>query len=237
MPPQHRAAERRRSGLPPQQRRQAREGRRRRRATRWVRSDPGRAATRATPARDAAPAPAARRTRATRPCRRASPATPASTRPAESKSASTLREPVGRSPIAMRTRSRRRPRWRSARAARISPTWIADQRALAARRGNASPRCPSRCRALWRRAAIATAIAASTTDTSAARPRKRPARSSAERISGRASATFPGAGRGRVACARRRGNASTAGARPPRRGDNRRGCLPAPGRSPAGRRG
>jgi hypothetical protein len=45
---------------------------------------------------------------------------------------------------------------------------------------------PERWRALCRRAAIATATAASTTDTSAARPRKRSARSSARRISGRA---------------------------------------------------
>ncbi|MFY0522312.1 hypothetical protein ACN28I_03540 [Archangium gephyra] len=46
-----------------------------------------------------------------------------------------------------------------------------------------------RCRSLCRRAAMATATAASTTDTNAARLKKRSARSSAERISGRASFT------------------------------------------------
>ena len=68
----------------------------------------------------------------------------------------------------------------------ISPTWMPTSvRWLAPRQRITA--APDRWRSLCRRAAIATATAASTTDTSAARPRKRPARSSAERISGRAS--------------------------------------------------
>ena len=68
----------------------------------------------------------------------------------------------------------------------ISPTWIPTSvRWLAPRQRITA--APDRWRSLCRRAAIATATAASTTDTSAARSRKRPARSSAERISGRAS--------------------------------------------------
>ena len=95
----------------------------------------------------------------------------------------------------------------------ISPTWIPTRvRWLAPRQRITA--APDRCRSPWRRAAIATATAASTTDTSAARPRKRPARSSAERTSGRASAAvssrWPRLSEAFAACVKR----STAAASP-----------------------